>query len=111
MIRVLLEQGAKVKAYDPLVRELPPDFDVVTLCSSPEQVVLATDAVLITTACPEFAQWDWPRLCSSMRDPVVIDGRNAFHGLSWPEWVKYLPMGRTHDNSQEKSAALSGRVG
>jgi UDPglucose 6-dehydrogenase len=111
VIRLLLEHGAKVKAYDPIVKELPYDFDEVTLCASPEQVMSATDAALITTACPEFASWDWARLCCSMRHPVVIDGRNAYHRINWPDWVKYLPMGRGHDHPQPESVVSSGRVG
>jgi UDPglucose 6-dehydrogenase len=85
VIRLLLQAGAKVKAYDPEAmghfRELIPDISYEALASE----VLDSDAVLIVTEWKEFESLDY-------RGKLVIDGRRiekvrneaaVYEGMCW----------------------------
>jgi UDPglucose 6-dehydrogenase len=85
VIRLLLQAGAKVKAYDPEAmdnfREVFPDISYATSGSA----VLASDAVLIVTDWNEFESLDY-------RGKLVIDGRRiekarreakVYEGMCW----------------------------
>jgi UDPglucose 6-dehydrogenase len=71
--------GAEVKAYDPasmpIAEELMP---WVTYCATPYDVVKGVDALLIVTEWNEFKQLDMERVRDSMRQPIVLDGRNIY---------------------------------
>ncbi|MBI4533410.1 MAG: UDP-glucose/GDP-mannose dehydrogenase family protein [Candidatus Melainabacteria bacterium] len=96
LIDHLLAKGAHVRVYDPLVCH---KVDVllagqVKLCRDAEESVSGAEAVVIATAHPEFAGWDWQQLCATMDKPVVIDGRNALKGVSLPPSIDYRTIGR-----------------
>ncbi|MBI2910174.1 MAG: UDP-glucose/GDP-mannose dehydrogenase family protein [Chloroflexi bacterium] len=96
IMRHLLERGARVKAYDPVVlgkAELAADPRVV-LCHTPETVLADVDAALIATAWPEFAEWNWDALCKLMRRPVILDGRSALRHVALPVDASYWCVGR-----------------
>jgi UDPglucose 6-dehydrogenase/GDP-mannose 6-dehydrogenase len=101
----LLTKGAAVRAYDPLVTALPASNGVgdMVLCRDAAEALCEVDAALVTTACPELANWDWTRLCALMRRPLVIDGRNALRDVVWPKGVRYLPIGRAPEYGHEKN--------
>src|SRR5207244_3387816 len=84
VIQLLSARGASVRAYDaiagPALMGSGKDIGA-SVCVSPDEALREADAALITTACPEFAEWNWANLCSIMRRPVIIDGRNAFHNI------------------------------
>jgi UDPglucose 6-dehydrogenase/GDP-mannose 6-dehydrogenase len=103
----LLAKGARVRAYDPLVQILPAAGlgSEMALCRAPAQVLRDADAALVATACPELAHWDWPRLCSLMCRPLIIDGRNALRNVAWPKGVHYLPIGRAAENGNGQDGA------
>ena len=77
--RQLLERGAKVKAHDPIAasraRSEHPDLDLV-YCSSAEEVLADSDAVVLLTEWPEYRELPWEERKASMRHPFVLDGRN-----------------------------------
>jgi len=73
VVRVLLEKGASVKAYDPEAMEnakavLPPG---VEFCNSAGEAIAESDCVLIMT------EWDEFRDESLYKGRIVIDGRRA----------------------------------
>jgi len=77
--RALLNQGALVKAYDPVAmanasRELPD----IAMCDSPYSAAEDSDALLVLTPWNEFKQLNMHRIQQSMRRPVLIDGRNMY---------------------------------
>jgi UDPglucose 6-dehydrogenase len=96
IIGQLLREGATIKAYDPVAcanaqRELPD----ITYCSDPYSVAAGSDALVIITEWNEFKQLDMARIKDSMRQPVLVDGRNihepaVMKGLGFT----YLGMGR-----------------
>ncbi len=89
VIPVLLERGAKVKAYDPIameefkraVKNLPIEYS-----SSPEEAVKDAHAMVILTEWNEFRFLDLAKIKKLMKTPVLIDMRNIYE----PEVVKKL---------------------
>ncbi len=102
IIKLLLNQGAKVRAYDPLAVSAANSLCDITLYHQPEAALAGADAALIATAWPEFAQWDWATLCHTMHQPVIIDGRNALSQVCLPTKVIYRQIGRNYPEKVEK---------
>jgi UDPglucose 6-dehydrogenase len=74
----LLAEGASVRAYDPVVG--PGQLDNlpgVDFCLSAEAALDGADAAVLVTEWPQLVSLDWPALASTMRQPLVVDGRNA----------------------------------
>jgi UDPglucose 6-dehydrogenase len=77
--RKLIERGARVKAHDPVAMERFRQENAgldVTCCAAAEDVAEGADAVIVVTEWPEYRELDWPAVKSSMRTPVLLDGRN-----------------------------------
>lgn len=79
VIRMLLEKGAKIKAYDPKamesVRKIFPD---ITYCRNAYEVADKADCVAVLTEWKEFAGMNLKKLKKIMAHPTIIDGRNIF---------------------------------
>ena len=77
--RKLIERGARVKAHDPVAmerfRKENADLDV-TCCAAPQDVAEDADALVVVTEWPQYRELDWQAVKSSMRTPVLLDGRN-----------------------------------
>jgi UDPglucose 6-dehydrogenase len=77
MIRKLLEQGARIKAYDPEAMErakgLLPEIEYA---KSPYEVAEDSEALVIATEWEEFKKLDWDRVQKTMLRPLILDGRN-----------------------------------
>src|SRR6202030_2867325 len=77
--RVLLAAGAHVRGYDPAAMErmqaLVPDMEFT---KDPYELAAAADALIVITEWNEFRHLDMVRIKTSMRRPVVIDGRNIY---------------------------------
>ncbi|MGI8746301.1 MAG: UDP-glucose dehydrogenase family protein [Bryobacteraceae bacterium] len=78
--RKLIERGCKVKVHDPVAierfqREYP-DINVVC-CDSAESTVDDADALVLVTEWPQYRDLPWEDLAKRMRNPIVLDGRNA----------------------------------
>ncbi len=94
--RALVSAGARVAAYDPLVS---PESASAAGLSGPctgslEEALAGADAALITMADPAFRTANWARLAATMRQPILIDGRNILRGVPLPAKVRYYPIGR-----------------
>jgi UDPglucose 6-dehydrogenase len=97
IITLLNEGGAIVTAYDSIVKEFPPGTGLdrlATICATPQEALGGADAALVTMASPEFAAWEWPRLCALMRRPLIIDGRNSLPAVAELPDVCYITIGR-----------------
>lgn len=103
MIRYFLDKGTTVRAYDPLASSTDPSLldSRVTVCDTPEVALTNADAALIATAWPEFTSWNWQVLCGLMRQPIIVDGRNALRHVQLPAQVIYWPIGRSNTNDEE----------
>jgi len=77
LIRKLLDQGARIKAYDPeaMVRAagVLPDIE---FASSPYEVAEGSEALVIATEWCQFKKLDWDRIQRAMLRPLILDGRN-----------------------------------
>lgn len=75
----LLAEGAVVKAYDPVgmphARQLMPE---IQMAQDPYGAAEQADALVICTEWNEFKNLDLSRVRQSMRQPIVVDGRNIY---------------------------------
>jgi UDPglucose 6-dehydrogenase len=86
-IELLQQEGAIVKAYDPIaianMRRIFPDL---LYCTSLYETAADADAVIIMTDWDQVKQIDFARLKSVMRNPIIVDARNIVN----PEVLKQL---------------------
>jgi UDPglucose 6-dehydrogenase len=77
VIQRLLEQGARVKAYDPeamdRAKAILPN---VEYAKSAYEVAEDSEALVIATEWNEFKKLDWDRVQKAMLRPLILDGRN-----------------------------------
>jgi UDPglucose 6-dehydrogenase len=81
VIEGLLGNGAKVKAHDPVAREVASHLFQgrgVELVDEPYAAAEGADALLLVTEWNEFRQPDLARLKKIMKQPVLFDGRNVW---------------------------------
>ena len=77
--RVLLNQGARVRAHDPQALE-----GAKSVCSDwgmefsecPKQTAEDADALILATEWPEYRDLAWEEIGGRMRRRLLIDGRN-----------------------------------
>jgi len=79
-IKLLLELGCNVRAYDPIAMDECKRRigDAVTYCNDMYDAVLDADAMLLLTEWKEFRLPTWNVIKREMKRPLVIDGRNIF---------------------------------
>ncbi len=79
IIHMLIAEGAKVKAFDPVAGEgalrSAPELQ---LCSDPYEMAKDADCVILVTEWNEFKHLDMRRIKSLMAGDVLIDGRNIW---------------------------------
>jgi UDPglucose 6-dehydrogenase len=96
IIQALAGEGARVRAYDPVAmdnaRLLLPDVELV---ADPYELAKGCDALVVVTPWNEFKNFDFKRLKSLMRSPVVFDGRNIYNPAEMAELgFEYHGVGR-----------------
>lgn len=92
--RVLMEAlwdiGAKVRAYDPIALKecsrIYPAQENLTLCESADIALDGADALVIVTEWQEFKSPDFNKIKETLKDPVIVDGRNLYN----PEQMKSM---------------------
>jgi UDPglucose 6-dehydrogenase len=91
----LLEAGATVKAFDPAVRQLPPELTAVHLAAGVAEAVAGADALVVCTEWPEFRQIAWAEVVPTMRQRVVLDANRFLEKvLSTAGPLEHLSVGR-----------------
>lgn len=96
IISWLMKEGAQVVAYDPQA-EVNAKIAIPELvtCPSAAGVFGRVDAVLLLTEWAEFKELPWEDLKKSMRNPVVVDGRNLLDVDKMCELgFQYISVGR-----------------
>ncbi|MGL4992929.1 MAG: UDP-glucose dehydrogenase family protein [Bacteroidales bacterium] len=97
IIQKLLEAGATVKVYDPIAMEECERKigKVVTYANDIYDAVLDADALLLVTEWKEFRVPSWGVIEKSMRNGVVIDGRNIYDNKELSQYgFTYYSIGR-----------------
>lgn len=79
IIHLLQTEGAKIRAYDPVATETARQAvkDVV-FCDTAYAAADGADALVLVTEWNEFKQMDMERVAQSMKQKVLIDGRNIY---------------------------------
>ncbi len=103
VIHLLQNEGAKVKGYDPQSMELIAKYEKqITLCDNPYKVAEGSDALILATMWNEFKQLDFAKIKESMKQPIIVDGRNLWD----PDTMRqlgftYYGVGRGNRNGHE----------
>lgn len=102
IIKLLLEAGCKVRVYDPIAMDecRCRVGNVVTYANDMYDAVLDADAILMLTEWKQFRLPSWGVIAKSMKQPLVIDGRNIYDAEEMKEMkVIYQCIGRNIVNS------------
>lgn len=97
IIEMLLEQGVKVRTYDPIsmVKAKPILGNRVKFCSDAYDAAKGSDCLVIATEWSEFKELDLKRIKKLMRQSVIVDGRNIYDpGAVRKLGFAYTGMGR-----------------
>ena len=88
IIERLLENGARVRAYDPAAAPVAKRIfgDRIALCDRSYDKLGGADALAIVTEWNEFREPDFDKMKSLLKSPVVFDGRNIYS----PEQMRAL---------------------
>ncbi len=88
IIESLLAAGAKVRAADPKsLDNLRKEFgDQLAYCGDAYDALTGADALVICTEWNEYRTPDFERIKSSLKSPVIFDGRNLYD----PAYLKRL---------------------
>jgi UDPglucose 6-dehydrogenase len=79
LVRMLLEQGADVVAFDPVAMEnAAPLFPGLNTATDAYAVAEQADALVIVTEWDEFRALDLAKLASRMRGNLLVDLRNVY---------------------------------
>ena len=77
----LQSEGAHVRVYDPIASLRARDLlGGARVCESATDALEGADAAVLVTEWPEFRDLDWTAAATSMRRPLVVDGRNFLDG-------------------------------
>ena len=82
LMEALWEIGAKVQAYDPVAQEeckrIYGKRNDLTLCETAEQTLEGANCLTIVTEWTEFRSPDFDTIKTSLKDSVIVDGRNLY---------------------------------
>ncbi len=96
IIPLLLEEGARISAYDSQATvNFKREIESVDFSQDKYEVLKDAQALLILTDWPEFKEIDFGRLRDLMEIPRIIDGRNIFDPATMKkEGIEYICLGR-----------------
>lgn len=100
VIKSLIKQGAEVQAYDPVAMEecqriFGDNPEGLTLCDSADAALEGADSLVIVTEWQEFRSKDMDEIKSSLKDPVIVDGRNLYDPKTMKDkGFSYYAIGR-----------------
>lgn len=97
IIEELNRLGAKVKAYDPIVSQtgISHGLSGVIIESNAQMLADGCDALVLVTDWQEFLELDLGKMAKSMKQPLIIDGRNFLDKGAIEELgFRYVGMGR-----------------
>ncbi|MBD8135596.1 UDP-glucose dehydrogenase family protein [Peribacillus frigoritolerans] len=96
--RSLTKLGAEVVAYDPVAVDNAKIIlgDTIRFASTVREAAVNADAVFIVTEWKEFRLLDLKTLMTTMRRPIVFDGRNCLEEdrIRTCKKIEYYPIGR-----------------
>jgi UDPglucose 6-dehydrogenase len=109
--RALVEEGARVRAFDPVAMGSAARLLAnVELCSDAYAAADGVDALLVLTEWPQFRDLDLERIQASMLQPLLVDGRNLFDPKTMADLgFRYISTGRglTRPAPPEESGSVT----
>lgn len=96
-IRVLLDEGAKVKAYDPEAMDNVKGVfgDTIYFAKDQYDALANADALMIMTEWPIFRTPEFEKIISALSNKVIFDGRNLYDLDQMEELgIQYHSIGR-----------------
>ena len=96
-INMLLKNGAKIKAYDPIGTENAKRIfkDAIEYKTSIEETIKDANVVFIMTEWKEIVEFDVRKYTELMKEPVVYDGRNCYDVQTMKDNnIEYISIGR-----------------
>ena len=99
LINELIKSGASITAYDPVAmdeaKRILKDEKSLSFVDTQEEALKNADALIIVTEWTEFRSPDFALIKSSLKAPMIFDGRNLYD----PKAVRalgfnYYPVGR-----------------
>jgi len=96
IIQRLMDEGIKIKAYDPIANEKVREiFPQIEYCENAYDACENADAIVFVTEWDEFYKLDLKKLKQCMKAPLIIDGRNIFSLQTVREaGFHYISVGR-----------------
>ena len=95
LINKLLESGAKVRVYDPIVKTLNIASENLYFANDAYDAAKEADAICLVTEWQEFRLPNWDFIKQNMHTPLVIDGRNIYDKKELINLgFKYLGIGK-----------------
>jgi UDPglucose 6-dehydrogenase len=89
LIKLLLNEGAVIKAYDPIsIKRCSEIFNNITYCSDPYEVAKDADAIVLATEWRCFRELDYAKVKELMRQPIIFDGRNDLDYAAYRAQIK-----------------------
>jgi len=97
VIELLLSEGATLKAYDPIVKNVEQlrIKGKISLANDPYEALEDSQALVIVTEWPEFTELDLKKVKQLMQKPYIFDGRNTLNAKRVKEaGFKYFGIGK-----------------
>lgn len=99
LIEALTARGAEIVAYDPVAmheaQRAMPDQTGLRYAATANEALTGADALIIVTEWKEFRSPDYELIKSTLKQPVVIDGRNLFEPATMKTFgIEYHAIGR-----------------
>ena len=97
--KLLLEDGAVVKAFDPIaMKEAAKLLPKVTMAENPYTLAEGCDLLMVNTEWNEFRQLDLRRIKKAMKSPLLFDGRNIYDPVRMAKLgFRYRGVGRGYN--------------
>ena len=110
LIDELLGAGATVTAYDPaamnVAKQVLADRDGIDFAESANACLDRADALVIVTEWNEFRSPDFDQIQTSLKAPMIFDGRNLFDPDEMQAiGFEYFPFGRSGSAASSKAPA------
>jgi len=98
IVRALTEQGANIKAYDPVAMEEAKKIlngSNITYCNNSYDVADGSDALVFVTEWNQFRKLEMERIKGMLKKPIIVDLRNIYDPRAMREMgYTYIGVGR-----------------
>jgi UDPglucose 6-dehydrogenase len=80
LINLLVNAGAKIKAYDPEANRTSKAVlgDIIKFSETSDETLAGADALIVVTEWKEFRNPDFEKIKQGLKTPVIFDGRNLY---------------------------------